>query len=64
VFARKAPIAEAAKDRDHFVEVDAEERDATANQLAGHFAMNREKQVFRDWKKALETDANARLSLD
>jgi hypothetical protein len=30
----------------------------------GHFRVQKEKQAFRDWKKALETDANAQLSLD
>ena len=28
----------------------------------GHFAMNREKEVFRNWRRALETDAQAQLT--
>jgi hypothetical protein len=30
----------------------------------GHFSMNRDKEAFRSWKRALETDAQAQLSLD
>jgi hypothetical protein len=30
----------------------------------GHHAMNRDKEAFRSWKRALETDAQAQLSLD
>jgi hypothetical protein len=30
----------------------------------GHFTVQREKQAFQDWKKSLETDAQAQLSLD